>query len=102
MSGGSVADIIKYIKYNVGELSNQERMDILQMIVNSSIDDNKIQTKGDGTQIKFRDMPKDLIYRIHTYIQNKLSSKLNELQYFPDYVNEANNKHNENDNDSKE
>lgn len=81
------ATIIIFIKKHINELSINERKDILQMIVNSPIEDNKIQTKGNGTQIKFCDIPKNTIMSIYGYIQNKLSNKLNELQYFPDECN---------------
>jgi hypothetical protein len=84
MSDSNFSTIVKYIKHNVGDLSVTERQDILQMIVNSSIDDSKIQTKGNGTQIKIRDIPRPTVYMIHNYIQTKLLNKINALQFFPD------------------
>jgi hypothetical protein len=81
--------MIKYIKQHVGDLLVSERQDILQMIVNSSIEDNKIQTKGDGTQVRFADIPKPIIGMVYSYIQNKLTTKLNALQYFPDRDDES-------------
>lgn len=85
----SITDIVKYIKFNVDYLSMNERQDILQMIINSSIEDSKIQTKGNGTQIKFRDIPQSVLSMIYSYIQTKLTSKMDELQYFPDKVEES-------------
>ena len=82
---------VKYIEHHVGDLSITERQDILQMIVNSSIEDSKIQTKGDGTQIKIRDIPRSTIYMIYSYIQTKLNSKLTALQNFPDVDDEDKN-----------
>jgi len=84
MTDKNVHTMAKYIKHYVGDLSQAERHDILQMIVNSSIDDSKIQTKGDGTQIRIADIPKSTINMIYNYIQTKLTTKLNALQYFPD------------------
>ena len=51
----------------------------------------KIQTKGDGTQIKIRDIPRSTIYMIYSYIQTKLNSKLTALQNFPDVDDEDKN-----------
>lgn len=74
--------IIEYIKNNIDSLSVNERQDILQMIVNSSIEDSRIQTKGDGTQIKFKDLPVILINNIYNYIQVKMNNKLTTLNNF--------------------
>jgi hypothetical protein len=79
-----IPSMIKFIKHNVGDLSINERQDILQMLVNSPINDKKIQTKGDGTQIKFNDIHKSVIIMIYNYIYTKLNTKKDELQYFPD------------------
>ena len=62
----SPINMIKYIKRNVDYLSINERQDILQMIINALPDDSKIQTKGDGTQIKFKDIPSPTIASIYT------------------------------------
>ena len=76
--------MIEYIKQYVGDLSIDERRDVIQMIVNSSIPDKKIQTKGNGTQIKFRDIPDTVVSMIYNYIDTRVSNKKDELQHFPD------------------
>lgn len=76
--------MIKYIKYYINDLSLNERQDILQMLVNASIDDSKLQNKGGGTQIKIRDIPRPTIVMVYNYITHKLSAKLTALQHFPD------------------
>jgi hypothetical protein len=80
----SITDMIKYIERNVNELSISEKQDILHIIMNSSIENRKVQTKGDGTQIKFKDIPKYTIVSIYHYIKDKLAIKLAALEYFPD------------------
>jgi hypothetical protein len=77
-----ISTMIKYVKHHVGDLSIDERHDILQILINSPVIDKKIQTKGDGTQIKFNDIPNTTIITIHNYIHTKLNSKKDELQYF--------------------
>jgi len=77
----STEDMIDYIQHNIDDLLIKERQDILQMIINS-VEDKKIQTKGNGTQIKIDDIPIATIKMIYTYIQTKLNSKKNELERF--------------------
>ena len=74
--------MILQIKQKVEELNNNERKDILQMVVNSGIEDSKIQTKGRGTQIKFADIPPETIISMHKYIQNKINEKMENLRNF--------------------
>ena len=74
--------MILQIKQQSGELNINERKDILQMIVNSGIEDSKIQTKGRGTQIKFADIPPETIISMHKYIQTKIDEKMENLRNF--------------------
>jgi hypothetical protein len=74
-----VADMIAYIKRHVDDLLVSERQDILQIVMNSPIEDKKIQTKGNGTQIRFKDLDQSTILTIYTYIQTKLQVKMSML-----------------------
>ncbi len=76
-------DTIKYIKNHICELSKEDRIGILQILIDN-LDDDKIQDKGNGTEIKFKHIPKEIKLGIHAYIQNKLAVKMTELQHFPD------------------
>lgn len=78
----SELDMIMYIKQSIGDLSPDELKNILQIIMNSGIDENKIQEKGNGTQIKYKDIPKETIVAISTYIKNKLDDKMQKLKNF--------------------
>jgi len=80
----TATEMIKYIDRNVNDLMVEERKEILGMIMSSSIESNKIQTKGDGTQIKYRDIPPNVITSIYHFIKNKLAAKMAALEYFPD------------------
>ena len=84
MSDININTYISYIKQYINDLSLSDKKDVLQLIMNSNIEDNKIQTKGDGTQIKFKDIPVNIIISIYNYMHNKINTKLNELEYFPD------------------
>jgi hypothetical protein len=75
-------NIILYIKQKIGDMSQMERKDILQMIMNSGIDDSKIHSKGSGTQIKFKDIPKESLCTIYNYMQNKIKEKIEKLNNF--------------------
>lgn len=78
----SELDMIMYIKQSIGDLSPDELKNILQIIMNSGIDENKIQEKGNGTQIKYKDIPKETIVAISNYIKNKLDDKMQKLKNF--------------------
>lgn len=65
---------ILYINDNVNELKLNHRKDVLQMIMGSEIDDDKIVEKGNGTQIKFSDIDSELLQSIYNFIYNKLES----------------------------
>jgi uncharacterized protein with WD repeat len=75
-------NMITYIKHKVGDLNVNERKDILQMLINAGIEDNKIQSKGRGTQIKFMDIPTDMIVSIYNFIQVKINEKIENLKNF--------------------
>ena len=77
-----LVNMVMFIKQKAGELSINERRDILQMIVNSGIDDNKIQTKGGGTQIKLKNIHHDTVISIYNYINLKIKDKIEKLKNF--------------------
>lgn len=79
-----IETMITYIDRHVVDMTHSEKQDILQMIINARIDDKKIQTKGNGTLIKYSDIPAATINNIYNYIKGKLENKINALQYFPD------------------
>jgi hypothetical protein len=69
-------DLNKYILYindNINELKIDFRREILQMIIYSSIEDEKIVEKGSGTQLKFADIEYNLLVSIYNFIYNKLT-----------------------------
>lgn len=63
---------ISYINDNINELKLSFRKEILQIIRNSNIDDDKIVEKGSGTQIKFSDIDPVLLKIIYNYIYKKI------------------------------
>ncbi len=81
-----IGDMIDYIKRYVDDLSISERQDILQIIINSQIEDKKIQTKGNGTQIRFKDLDNSTITVIYNYIHSKLQMKISTLQSLPEII----------------
>lgn len=77
-----LVNMVMFIKQKVGELTINERRDILQMIVNSGIDDSKIQTKGGGTQIKLKHIQHETVISIYNYINTKMKDKIEKLKNF--------------------
>lgn len=67
----------KYIDENVHRLIKEERQQILQILCNSGARDN-IQTKGDGSLILWKHIPRDTTIAIYTFVQNKLDTKVDE------------------------
>lgn len=63
---------ISFIHNNINELKLNYRKEILQMILYSNIDDEKIVEKGNGTQIKFSDIDSILLKNIYNFIYMKL------------------------------
>ena len=63
---------ISYIHDNINELKLSFRKEILQIIRNSNIDDEKIVEKGSGTQIKFSDIDPVLLKIVYNYIYKKI------------------------------
>lgn len=74
--------MIKFIKQQVNLLTVEERNSILQTLLNSSIDESKIQEKGDGTQIKWCYIPDSILAVIYNYVKNRLDIKQKELSSF--------------------
>jgi len=79
----TITSMAKYIKHHINDMMLSEKEDILKMIV-GSMSDNKIHTKGDGTQVKFDDMPKTTISMIYNYMKRKISDKQKQLQHISD------------------
>lgn len=71
-----------YIKEKMDEMNNTECRHILQMVINSGISVNKIQTKGTGSQIRFNDLPHSCIDAIAKYIEKSIACKINELKKY--------------------
>lgn len=67
---------IIYINDNINELKTDYRVEVLQMILYSSIDDSKVVEKGNGCSIKYADMSPDLIKTIYNFIQMKMENVL--------------------------
>jgi hypothetical protein len=78
-SKDEIINKILFIKRNINEMITEELRDILQIIMNSNIDDKKIQEKGGGTQIKFKDIPIPVINDIFDYISKKIKEKVDKL-----------------------
>lgn len=75
-----IIKMIVFIKQKVSAISVADRRAILKIIMKSGIEDHKIHSKGDGTQVKFKDLPSNTIVEINKFIKNKIDCKLNELQ----------------------
>ena len=76
-----ITTYVGYIQKNIGELNHNEKISILQNILNSSIDEKKIQEKGNGTQVKFRDLTPEIIEEIYNFIIQKVQEKTEKLMY---------------------
>jgi hypothetical protein len=79
LSKQELIEMIIYIKQTVADVSLQSRKEILRIIQNSGIHDDKIQTKGGGTQIKFKDLPANTIVIINNFLKERISSKMDKL-----------------------
>lgn len=66
--------IILYLDDKVNELRLNHRTEILQMILYSSIEDSKVVEKGNGTQVKFSDIPNELLLSIYNFVHNKVEN----------------------------
>jgi hypothetical protein len=75
-----IIDMIKFITQRVNDLSETERKEIYRIIYNSDIDSNKIQEKGGGIQIKFRDIPQTAIVSVYQYMKKRISEKEDRLK----------------------
>jgi hypothetical protein len=74
-----IIDIIIYIKQKTPDLSLADRREVLRIIMKSGIDDYKIQSKGNGTQIKFKDLNNTTIIQIYNFIKMKIVDKIQKL-----------------------
>lgn len=77
LSKQKINQYILYINDNINELKINYRKDVLQIILGSDIDDDKIVEKGNGTQIKFSDIEPTLLQNIYNFIYTKLENTSN-------------------------
>lgn len=76
-------EVVRFINYNIVSMSKSDKEEILQMIFMSDIDESKIQDKGGGAQVKFKDIPVNVILDIHKKMEQKLEKKKNDLKNIP-------------------
>lgn len=74
-----IIDMIIYIKQKTPDISLVDRKEVLRIIMKSGIDDHKIQSKGNGTQIKFKDLTNTTIIQIYNFIKTKILDKMQKL-----------------------
>lgn len=74
ISKEKINQYILYIHDSINELKINHRKDVLQIILGSDIQDSKISEKGNGTQIKFSDIPPPLLQIIYNFIHSKIES----------------------------
>ena len=72
-------DMIIYIKQTIPDVSLTHRKEILRIIQSSGISDHKIQTKGGGTQVKFKDLNATTITLINNFLKERISNKMDKL-----------------------
>jgi len=72
-------DMIIFIKQTIPDVSLQNRKEILRIIQSSGINDDKIQTKGGGTQVKFKDLTYSTISVINNFLKERISTKMDKL-----------------------
>ncbi len=65
---------ITYICDNINELNKIYRKEILQILLSSQSTEDKLLEKGGGTQIKFSEIPDELLNNIYNYILHKVTS----------------------------
>lgn len=75
-----IIDMIIYIKQKTPDIALADRKEVLRIIMKSGIDDHKIQSKGNGTQIKFKDLPNNTIIQVHNFIKMKILDKMQKLE----------------------
>jgi len=65
--------IIEYIDNNAGKLTRSDRVRLLLAITNS-IGDAKIDEKGTGTAVKYKDISLQMLQCIHNFVFERLSA----------------------------
>ncbi len=75
----SLQDQQIFIYNNLNQLSLQERKNVLQIIISSGTEENKIITKNNGVLVKGNDLSENCIKQIYTYIENCIINKTNEI-----------------------
>jgi hypothetical protein len=76
----NIEEYITYIKQKTPELHITDRKEILRIIIKSGLDSDKIQEKGNGTLIKFKDLSSDTIKQIYDFIKARFIKKMQMLE----------------------
>ena len=75
----SISDMISYIKHHIHDMTIQEKKKILQIIMASDIDHEKIHTKGGGTQVSFKHIDNNTITGVYSYVYKMILVKQEQL-----------------------
>jgi ABC-type uncharacterized transport system permease subunit len=74
MSENEVSDQLDFICESVDDLLIQDRKELLNLILGSTIKREKIREKASGVQIMVDDIPREIILSLCSFIQQKLSN----------------------------
>ena len=75
----NISDYQDYIRDNINELRPKYTREFMQIIFQSNIDKKKIREKPDGIQIRFEDIPVDLLQILYNFIEKKIESQHDQL-----------------------
>lgn len=64
--------LIRFIDNNVGKLNKSDRVYMLLAITNS-IGENRIEEKGTGSTVKYKDLSNKMINAIYGFVNKRLS-----------------------------
>ena len=74
--------MIDFISRNVDNLTRDDHICILQILFKSPIDESKIKEKPSGTQIKFSDIPDQVLIEIYDFMTRKIADRLARLESY--------------------
>jgi hypothetical protein len=67
-------DKLIYVCDNINELSFDDKLEMLKIIMRSDIDPDKVQEKGNGTQITTKNLSDKTVSSLYSFVNQKIDS----------------------------
>jgi hypothetical protein len=73
---------VEFITQSLNNLTRDDHICVLTILLNSQIEDSKIKEKPSGTQIKIADIPPPILDDIYEFVKRKIDTRRARMEQY--------------------